>query len=42
MNSYTEREAEETTALHGFIPASSSSSKAKTPKDVLVVSILFG
>ena len=42
MNSYTENKTDETTALHSFIPAPSSPSKAKTPKDVLVVSILFG
>jgi len=42
MNSYTENKTDETTALHSFIPVPSSPSKTKTPKDVLVVSILFG
>lgn len=51
MNSYTEvnpelspktEETDETNAFHRFIPTSlSHSGKAKTPKDVLVVSILF-
>jgi hypothetical protein len=52
MNSYTEvnpelssktEETDETNAFHRFIPESlSHSGKAKTPKDVLVVSILCG
>ena len=52
MNSYTDMnpelrsktdETDETNAFHRFIPESlSHRGKAKTPKDVLVVSILFG
>ncbi len=37
-----EPETDEATDFNSFTPASSSLSKAKTPKDVLVVSILFG